>query len=129
MTEAEMKAMIEKLQAENAQLKAMATAKLAIKISEKGAVSVYGVGRFPATFYRGQWLALLDYADNIKAFIEANKAKLDAVEEANLEARAEAKALKAKQDEAARQARVASLNVTTDDKGRPVTTGSTQRLG
>jgi hypothetical protein len=47
-----------------------------MKVSEKGAVSVYGLGRFPVTLYQEQWAKLLGLADEIKVFIEENKAKL-----------------------------------------------------
>jgi hypothetical protein len=47
-----------------------------MKVSEKGAVSVYGIGRFPVTLYKEQWLRLLDMADDIRAFIAANEALL-----------------------------------------------------
>lgn len=47
-----------------------------LKISAKGAVSLYGLGRFPVTLYGSQWLALADKLPEIIAFIEANKAKL-----------------------------------------------------
>ena len=50
--------------------------KLSIKVSEKGALSLYGMGRFPVTLYRGQWERLLDSADAIRAFIAANEALL-----------------------------------------------------
>jgi hypothetical protein len=46
------------------------------KVSEKGAVSVYGLGRFPVTLYLEQWNKLLSNAEELKAFIEANRAKL-----------------------------------------------------
>lgn len=45
---------------------------ITLKVSEKGALSVYGLGRFPVTLYRGQWERLLERAESIKAFIEAN---------------------------------------------------------
>jgi hypothetical protein len=45
-------------------------------VSEKGAVSVYGMGRFPVTLYKEQWLKLLDMAPEIRAFIAANEAQL-----------------------------------------------------
>jgi hypothetical protein len=51
-----------------------------MKVSDKGAVSVYGMGRFPVTLYKEQWLRLLDMADEIRAFIAANEAKLKAKE-------------------------------------------------
>ena len=47
-----------------------------MKVSEKGAVSVYGMGRFPVTLYKEQWLKLLDMSDDIRAFIAANEAQL-----------------------------------------------------
>ena len=51
-----------------------------MKVSEKGALSVYGMGRFPVTLYKEQWLRLLAMADEIKAFIEANEANLKSKE-------------------------------------------------
>ena len=47
-----------------------------IKVSSKGGVSVYGLGRFPVTLYLSQWERLLGMANEIKAFIEANRGKL-----------------------------------------------------
>jgi hypothetical protein len=47
-----------------------------MKVSEKGAVSIYGMGRFPVTLYKEQWLKLLDMAADIRAFIAANEAQL-----------------------------------------------------
>ena len=47
-----------------------------MKVSEKGAVSVYGMGRFPVTLYKEQWLRLLDMSADIRAFIAANEAQL-----------------------------------------------------
>lgn len=49
---------------------------LTLKVSEKGALSCYGMGRFPVTLYRSQWERLIQHADQIKAFIEANTAEL-----------------------------------------------------
>jgi len=49
-----------------------------MKVSEKGAVSIYGMGRFPVTLYKEQWLKLLDMSDEIRAFIAANAAQLKA---------------------------------------------------
>jgi hypothetical protein len=49
---------------------------LSFKVSEKGAVSVYGLGRFPVTLYFEQWHKLLAQADELRTFLEANKAKL-----------------------------------------------------
>jgi hypothetical protein len=67
---------IERLRAENERLKKTGNAKLAMKVSEKGALSVYGMGRFPVTLYKEQWLKLLTMAEDIRAFIEANDASL-----------------------------------------------------
>ena len=53
---------------------------ITFKVSEKGAVSVYGMGRFPVTLYQEQWLKLLAAGDQIREFIEANKSKLKAKE-------------------------------------------------
>jgi hypothetical protein len=49
-------------------------------VSDKGAVSVYGMGRFPVTLYKEQWLKLLDMAAEIRAFIAANESQLKAKE-------------------------------------------------
>ena len=54
--------------------------RLTLKVSEKGAVSLYDMGRFPVTLYKEQWLKILDMADTIRAFIAANDAKLKAKE-------------------------------------------------
>lgn len=67
---------IERLRAENERLKKATHTKLAMKVSEKGALSVYGMGRFPVTLYKEQWLRLLAMAEDIKVFIEANNANL-----------------------------------------------------
>jgi hypothetical protein len=47
-----------------------------MKVSEKGAVSLYGMGRFPVTLYKEQWLKLLAASDDIRAFIAANEGRL-----------------------------------------------------
>jgi len=59
-----------------AALTAKATAKVSCKVSEKGAMSIYGLGRFPFTFYRSQWEAFSAALPQINAFFEANKAML-----------------------------------------------------
>ena len=76
MNEAEMKAELERLQAENAKLKSKGSAGLSLKVSEKGAVSIYGMGRFPVTLYKEQWLRILASAPEIEAFIRENDSKL-----------------------------------------------------
>ena len=67
-----------KLRAENAQLRLEKSMKgpFGLKVSDKGGVSVYGMGRFPVTLYREQWEKLLARRDEILAFLEANSAKL-----------------------------------------------------
>ena len=68
---------LERLQAENAALRvARPTGKLTLKIGDKGGLSVYGLGRWPVTLYREQWLRLLAIADDVRAFIQANTDKL-----------------------------------------------------
>ena len=71
-----MLAELEKLRAENAALKKGPSKVIAFKVSEKGAVSVYGLGRFPVTLYKEQWLKLLDKTGELKQFIEDNSAQL-----------------------------------------------------
>lgn len=79
MTE-DLQSELERLRAENERLKKAGRGKLAMKVSEKGALSVYGMGRFPVTLYKEQWLRLLAMADEIKAFIAANDASLKSKE-------------------------------------------------
>ena len=75
-TEEEMQAEIERLRAENERLKKPARGQLSLKVSEKGALSVYGMGRFPVTLYREQWEKLLGMADEIRQFIDENDHQL-----------------------------------------------------
>ena len=74
---------LERLRAENAALKASNARRggVSFKVSEKGGVSVYGLGRFPVTLYKEQWARLLDMADDIRAFIRENDSKLKAKSE------------------------------------------------
>ncbi len=67
---------IQRLKAENENLKKPARGQLSLKVSEKGALSVYGMGRFPVTLYREQWEKLLSMSDQIKEFIAQNDATL-----------------------------------------------------
>jgi hypothetical protein len=75
-TEADLKAELERLRAENEALRARGGKSLSMKVSEKGGVSVYGLGRFPVTLYQEQWLKLLDLAEDIRAFIKAHQGHL-----------------------------------------------------
>lgn len=63
---------IARLRAENAALKAKGSGAISLKVSEKGAVSVYGMGRFPVTLYQEQWNTVLDHGDEIRQFIKDN---------------------------------------------------------
>ena len=76
MNETEMKAELERLRSENDALKKTSAKGLSMKISEKGGLSIYGLGRFPVTLYKEQWTKLLDMVDDIRAFIKANDDKL-----------------------------------------------------
>ena len=77
MSEADdLKAELERLKAENEQLKNQRGRPVSLKVSEKGGVSVYGLGRFPVTLYKEQWAKLLLMADEIRAFIKENDSKL-----------------------------------------------------
>ena len=78
MSDEELKAELDRLRSENAALKKGASSNIRMKVSEKGALSVYGMGRFPVTLYKEQWLKLLGMADEIRAFIAANDAQLKA---------------------------------------------------
>ena len=75
-TEEELQAEIERLRSENEALKKPARGQMSLKVSEKGALSVYGLGRFPVTLYREQWEKLLTMADQIREFIQANTQQL-----------------------------------------------------
>ena len=80
MSDDAMKAELERLRQENAALKKGASSGLRMKVSEKGALSIYGMGRFPVTLYKEQWLKLLDMGDDIRRFISENESKLKAKE-------------------------------------------------
>jgi hypothetical protein len=76
MSDEDMKAELERLRAENERLKNRGSRAVSMKVSEKGGLSVYGLGRFPVTLYKEQWAKLLDMADDIRAFIKENESKL-----------------------------------------------------
>jgi hypothetical protein len=78
MADDDMKNELERLRAENERLKQKSNRATSIKVSEKGGVSIYGLGRFPVTLYKEQWGKLLDMADEIRAFIKDNESKLKA---------------------------------------------------
>ena len=76
MSDNDMKAELERLRSENAALKKGASDGIRMKVSEKGGVSIYGLGRFPVTLYKEQWAKLLHMADEIRAFLKDNDSKL-----------------------------------------------------
>lgn len=76
MSDDEMRAELERLRAENSRLKQRGSRGVSMKVSEKGGVSIYGLGRFPVTLYKEQWEKLLDMADDIRAFMQENASKL-----------------------------------------------------
>jgi len=76
MSDDDIKAELERLRKENENLKKRGSKGMSMKVSEKGALSVYGLGRFPTTLYKEQWLKLLDMADDIRGFIKENEAVL-----------------------------------------------------
>ena len=76
MAEEDIKAELERLRAENERLKQRGSRAVSMKVSEKGGLSIYGLGRFPVTLYKEQWTKLLDMADDIRAFLKENEGKL-----------------------------------------------------
>ncbi|MBN1571021.1 MAG: hypothetical protein JXA73_24505 [Acidobacteria bacterium] len=76
MADEDLKSEIERLKAENEALKRSSSKGLSLRVSEKGALSVYGLGRFPVTLYKEQWLRLLDMTEDIRLFIKQNEAQL-----------------------------------------------------
>jgi len=75
-TEEELRLEIERLKAENENLKKPTRGSMSLKVSEKGALSVYGLGRFPVTLYREQWEKLLGMGEQIRQFIQENDSVL-----------------------------------------------------
>lgn len=73
---ADLMARLAQLEAENAKLREARNSKLSFKVSEKGALSVYGLGRFPVTLYVGQWSRLIEIIPSLKAFMSENADKL-----------------------------------------------------
>jgi hypothetical protein len=76
MSEDDIKAEVARLKQENEMLKARQSRAVSLKVSEKGGLSVYGLGRFPVTLYKEQWTKLLDMADDIRAFLKENDSRL-----------------------------------------------------
>jgi len=78
VSDEDLRAELDRLKQENERLKSRQTRGVSLKVSEKGGVSVYGLGRFPVTLYKEQWQRLLEMADDIRTFIKENDAKLKA---------------------------------------------------
>jgi hypothetical protein len=77
MAEEDLRQELEKLRTENERLKAgRSIGAVSMRVSEKGGVSVYGLGRFPVTLYQEQWEKLLAHADEIRRFISDNRDRL-----------------------------------------------------
>lgn len=76
MSDEDTQAELERLRAENEALKRRQQRGITLKVSEKGGVSVYGLGRFPVTLYQEQWTKLLDMSDEIRAFLRENEGRL-----------------------------------------------------
>lgn len=76
MSDEDLRAELERLRAENQALKQTSSKGISLKVSEKGGLSVYGLGRFPITLYKEQWTKLLDMSEEIRAFLKANDAQL-----------------------------------------------------
>ena len=76
MADQDIQAELDRLRAENERLRGQSARGVTLKVSTKGGVSVYGLGRFPVTLYKEQWRRLLDMADEIRAFIREHESEL-----------------------------------------------------
>ena len=76
MPDEDLRAELDRLKAENERLRNQGQRGVSLKVSEKGGVSVYGLGRFPVTLYKEQWTKLLGMADEIRTFITENESRL-----------------------------------------------------
>lgn len=74
--EQDLQAELERLRAENEALKSSSRKSVHLKVSQKGAVSLYGIRRFPVTFYADEWDTILGMNDDIREFIQENQAEL-----------------------------------------------------
>jgi hypothetical protein len=74
----DLKAELERLRAENAALKKVGAKGVSMKVSEKGGLSIYGLGRFPVTLYKEQWTKLLDMSEEIRGFLREHDSELKA---------------------------------------------------
>ncbi len=78
MSDEDLAGEVARLKEENERLKLRQSRAISMKVSEKGALSVYGLGRFPVTLYKEQWTKLLDMADDIRTFLKENDSRLKA---------------------------------------------------
>jgi hypothetical protein len=76
VSDEDLRAELARVKEENERLKGRQGRGMSLKVSEKGALSVYGLGRFPVTLYKEQWQKLLAMTDEIRAFLEENDARL-----------------------------------------------------
>jgi hypothetical protein len=76
MSDDEMRAELDRLRKENESLKKSAVKGVSLKVSEKGGLSVYGLGRFPVTLYKEQWTKLLELSDEIRSFLREHDSEL-----------------------------------------------------
>lgn len=76
MTNEQLQAELARVKAENEALKATKTGGPSCKVTEKGGVSFYGIGRFPVTLYASQWIKLIQHIDMVKQFLIDNETKL-----------------------------------------------------
>lgn len=76
MSDEDLKAELERLRKENESLKKGAAKGISMKVSEKGGLSIYGLGRFPITLYKEQWTKLLELSEEIRSFLATHDAEL-----------------------------------------------------
>jgi hypothetical protein len=76
MADEDLRAELERLRAENEALKTKGPRGLSLRVSEKGGVSLYGIRRFPVTFYADEWEKILGMADEIRRFSQEHAAQL-----------------------------------------------------
>jgi len=77
-SEDDLKRQIEELKSELEAEKSKSSKSISLKVSQKGAVSLYGIRRFPVTFYREEWSRILDMEGEIRRFIEEHSSELKA---------------------------------------------------
>jgi hypothetical protein len=75
-SDGDMQSELERLRAENEALKKTKSNNITFKVGQKGGMSMYGLGRFPVTLYKSQWLILLDATDKIKEFLKDHEHEL-----------------------------------------------------